>query len=235
MATFVLVHGGWHGGWCWKKVVPLLRAMGHLVYTPTLTGLGERAHLRSKNVSMAIQIQDIVGMIEYEDLEDVILVGHSYGGLVVAGVSGRIPQHLSHIVFLDAIVPENGQSFKDIYPDYFQYLKKVSDLQGDGWLIPIPDGNFGVSDPEDLTWMRSKLTPGNALSALEEPIVLTNPKALDLPRTYILCNENGVESDFAKFAASAPIKGWRVRELVTGHDAMITAPEELTSILLGLC
>ena len=101
---------------------------------------------------MAIQIQDIVAVIEFEDLEDVVLVGHSYGGLIVTAVSDRIPQHLSQLVFLNAIVPENGQSFKDIYPDFFRSLKEIADAQGDGWLISVPDRNFGITDPEDLEW-----------------------------------------------------------------------------------
>jgi len=234
MTTFVLVHGAWHGGWCWKKVVPLLRAAGHAVYTPTLTGVGERAHLRSQNVGMATLIQDIVSVIEYEDLEDVVLLGHSYGGMMVVGVSDRIPQRLSHLVFLDALVPENGQSLKTMSPDYYKELKALHDAEGGDWYAPVPDWNFGVTDPEDLKWLRSKLTPASPLPTLEDPITLTNPQALALPRTYILCNENGVKSGFAGFAESASAKGWRVVEVNTGHDAMISAPEELTSILIAL-
>src|SRR5438128_128006 len=104
MATFVLVHGAWHGGWCWKRVTPLLRAAGHEVYATTLTGLGERVHLASPNVGLALHVQDVVGVLEYEDLRDVILVGHSYGGIVISGVADRVPERLRHLVYLDALV-----------------------------------------------------------------------------------------------------------------------------------
>jgi len=237
MTTFVLVHGAWHGGWCWKKVVPLLRAAGHEVYTPTLTGSGERAHLRSQSVSMETLIQDIVSVIEYENLEDVVLVGHSYGGMMVVGVSDRIPQRLSHLVFLDALIPEDGQSVKTIMPGLYDYYKPLHDAEGGDWYVPIPDASFGITDSEDLRWLRSKLTLGAPLQQYEEPVHLTNPQALALPRTYIRCYENGVISDVAEYEAlvsMTSVKGWHMFKLNTGHDAMITVPEELTTILLNI-
>lgn len=235
MAIFVLVHGGWHGGWCWKKLTPILRAGGHEVFTPTLTGVGERAHLGSRDIDMSTHIQDIVAVIEYEDLENVILVGHSYSGMVVTGASEKIAHRLSHLVLLDAFVPEDGQALKDIVPDLYQALKVSSDLEGEGWMIPAPkDATFGITDVADLKWMQSKLTTSSSLKTLEEPIRLINPAALVLPRTYILCHENGNESWFTQFAKLDTSKEWVIHELATGHDAMITAPNELGRILLDL-
>src|SRR5215211_1043953 len=116
MATFVLVAGAWHGGWCWRKVTPLLRAAGHEVFAPTLTGLGERSHLAHPDVGLTTHIQDIVNLLEYEDLNDVVLVGHSYSGMVITGVAEQVPGRLAHLVYLDAFVPENGQALVDLLP-----------------------------------------------------------------------------------------------------------------------
>src|SRR5690349_6349785 len=116
MATFVLVHGAWHGGWCWRKLSPLLAAQGHEVFAPTLTGLGERSHLAGPEVGLAVHVQDVASLLEFEDLREVILVGHSYGGMVLAGVAGRAAERLSQLVYLDAYVPRHGQSMVDLVP-----------------------------------------------------------------------------------------------------------------------
>src|SRR5207248_5461012 len=116
MTTFVLVHGAWHGGWCWRKLTPLLREKGHDVFTPTLTGLGERVHLAGPEVGLGVHVQDVASVIEYENLHDVVLVGHSYGGMVIAGVAGRLPERLAHLVYLDAYAPEDGQAMTDLVP-----------------------------------------------------------------------------------------------------------------------
>src|SRR5215831_5722049 len=138
MATFVLVHGAWHGGWCWKKVTPLLRAAGHEVYTPTLTGLGERVHLASPKVDLTTHIQDVVNVLDYEDLHEVVLVGHSYGGVVIAGVADRVPSRVGHLVYLDAGVPHNGEGYLDLLPNLRALIEEDSRLNGDGWRVPPP-------------------------------------------------------------------------------------------------
>jgi pimeloyl-ACP methyl ester carboxylesterase len=136
-STYVLVHPAWHGGWCWKKVTPLLQAKGHDVYTPTLTGLGERSHLAHPDVGLETHIQDILNVLKYEDLSDVILVGHSSSGVVITGVADRTPERIAHLVYLDAFVPENGQSMMDIVPRHIapRHEARVQS-EGQGWLLP---------------------------------------------------------------------------------------------------
>jgi pimeloyl-ACP methyl ester carboxylesterase len=228
--TFVLIHGAWHGGWCWKKLAPLLRAAGHTVYTPTLTGLGERAHLLSPQIGLGTHIEDICALLEYEDLRNVILVGHSYGGMVITGVAEVAAQRLSHLLFLDAFVPQDGQALLDTVPDHGASVRKIAEESGDGWKVPIGKATFGVTDETDVEWMVARMTP-QPLRSFVEPVRLTNPAALALPRSYILCRQDE-PSLFDSHAQRARSEGWGYSELQTGHDAMITVPEELGSILL---
>ena len=230
--TFVLVHGAWHGGWCWKKLTPLLRAAGHEVYTPTLSGLGERAHLLSPQIGLATHIADIVALLEYEDLHNVILVGHSYGSMVIAGVAERAVSRLTHLVYLDAFVSQDGQSLFDTRPDKGAPVRERAEKAGDGWQLPAGGSTFGVTDETDVQWLAARLTP-QPLKCFTEPLRLTNPAALALPRTYILCRQ-GEASIFDAHAERAQRAGWHCHELRTGHDAMITVPEELANLLLTI-
>lgn len=232
MATFVLVHGGWHGGWCWRKVAPLLRDAGHEVYAPTLTGLGERAHLLSPAVDLETHIRDVVGVVTYEDLEEVVLVGHSYGGMVITGAAERIAERLAHLVYLDAFVPDDGQRLIDLLPPARAgYFRGRAEAEGEGWRIPAaPLENYGVTEEADLAWAASKVG-GHPLATFEQPVRLTGVSAR-LPRTYIRCTafaNEGFDTAAAKVKA-AP--GWTYREINTGHDAMITAPGALRAVLL---
>jgi len=229
-ATFVLVHGAWHGGWCWKKLTPLLRAAGHEVITPTLTGLAERAHLLSPEIGLDTHIADVAGLLEYEDLHNVVLVGHSYGGMVIAGVAEKAAELLAHLVFLDAFVPQDGQSLFDTIPDHGAAMRKIAEESGDGWRVPLGKATFGVTDEIDVAWMIPRITP-QPLRSFEEPVRLTNQAALALPRSYILCRQDE-PSLFDPFAKQAQYTGWGYYELMTGHDAMITMPEALATILL---
>jgi pimeloyl-ACP methyl ester carboxylesterase len=227
MATYVLVHGGWHGGWCWKKVTPLLRAAGHEVYTPTLTGVGERSHLLSDAVDQEMHLRDIINVLEYEDLREVILVGHSYGGMVITGVVDRVPERIAHLVYLDAFVLEDGQS---IWRDGFG-REPSNDLQPSE---PPAIAVFGVTDPEDVAWAAPRLTPGPGRPG-KQPLRLGDPEIVrKTPRTFIECTEFdhplNVVRQYAERVRSDP--GWRYRALATGHDAMITAPGELADLLL---
>jgi pimeloyl-ACP methyl ester carboxylesterase len=165
MARFVLVHGAWHGGWCWKKVTPLLRAAGHAVYTPTLMGLGERVHLLSPDIDLATHITDIVNVIEYEDLHEVILVGHSDAAMVITGVAQCVPGRLAHLVYLDALFPmEEDRSWAALVRRHQPAIAAMADAQiresGERWLLPPPSGEmlFGITDPTDWEWVRSRLT-----------------------------------------------------------------------------
>src|SRR5512143_1846187 len=166
MANYVLVHGGWHGAWCWDKVVPLLRAAGHSVYTPTLTGLGEQAALLTPEVGLDTHIQDMVSLIEANDLQQVILVGHSYSGMVITGVADRLPSRIRHLVYLDAAIPRDGQSLADLLPMGGTMFRREANKNGDGWRVnPPPErphgrrGLFDVTEEPDLGLVRSKITP----------------------------------------------------------------------------
>ncbi len=231
-STFVLVHGAWHGGWCWKKLAPLLRAAGHTVYTPTLTGLGERAHLLSPQIGLNTHIADITAVLEFENLRNIFLVGHSYAGMVITGVAEVAAQRLSHLIFLDAFVPLDGQSLLDTRPDRGAPVRKFAGEAGDGWKVPIVNATFGVTDAADVAWMSARMTP-QPLRTFEEPVRLTNPAAHALPRSYILCRQNE-PTLFDSHAQRVKSERWGYFELLTGHDAMITAPKELADILLKI-
>ena len=162
MATYVLVHGGGHGGWCYQRVARLLQAQGHVVYTPTMTGLGERAHLLNADVDLHRHIEDIAAVLEFEDLRDVILVGHSYGGMVITGTADRVPERVGRLVFLDAANPVNGQSLADVAGPVINAVRPFGEVR-DGMelvLLPAPDAGllYGVTDPDDLAWMAERLT-----------------------------------------------------------------------------
>ena len=172
--TYILVHGAWHGSWCWKRVRGALQSAGHNVFTPILTGLGERSHLNSAAVDLSTHIADIVNLIEWEELSDVVLCGHSYGGSVNIGVADRIPNRIRALVFLDAFVLENGESLMDIVPsEVAQALRDQAKAAGEGWKMnPIPAHMLGVRDPQDAAWVDAQCTP-QAIATFEEPIKLT--------------------------------------------------------------
>jgi pimeloyl-ACP methyl ester carboxylesterase len=233
MATFVLVHGAWHGGWCWQRVSRLLRAAGHAVFAPTLTGLGERVHLAHAGVGLETHIQDIVNVLEYEDLHQVVLVGHSYGGMVITGVAEQAAEQLAHLVYLDAFLPDDGQCLLDLLPEALvRQLRQQVTETGDGWRLRPAPGNFGVTVAADQAWLQAKVVD-QPFATFEQPVRCRNAAASALPRTYILCTSP------ASFAwAAEPVRAdsrWRYRELHTGHDAMVTEPEELTRLLLEVC
>jgi pimeloyl-ACP methyl ester carboxylesterase len=230
MTTYLLVHGGVCGGWCWKRVIPLLREAGHEVYTPTLTGLGERSHLANPDVGLETHIQDILNVLDYEDLSDVVLVGHSWGGMVITGVADRASHRLSHLVYLDASVPQDGQSSLDCTDAWFRdFLNDRVVTCGDNWrLMPLPLREFGLTDEADLAWAESKVTP-HPFKSFRDPARFNPATVMVLPRTYIACigeNPPGGEKP-------AYLEGMNYLELSTGHMAMITAPQELTDLLLA--
>lgn len=231
MATYVLVHGSCHGGWCWKKLTPLLRKNGHVVYTPTLTGLGERSHLVNRSVGLDTHILDIVQVLEYEDLDEVILLGHSYGGMVIGGATEKIPQRIGRLVYLDAYIPQDNKRAFDLVPglETIYRTRRLKD-EGKEWLVAsYTPQEFGVTDPDDVRWMSTRLTP-MPWHTHDQPIRITNLLAKALPRNYISFSEFGI-SQF-KFQESKA--GWDYHELMRGHDAMITSPIELGELLESL-
>ena len=228
MATFVLVHGSCHGGWCWKKVTPLLSNASHEVHTPTLTGLGERSHLVSRDIGLDTHILDIIQVLEYENLNEVMLVGHSYGGLVIGGVAEKVPGRIRRLVYLDAYIPQDNKSAFDIIPGLETiYKERALKEQGTEWLVAsyTPE-EFGVTNPDDIKWMNPRLSP-MPWHTHDQPLRITNPKAKILPKSYICCTEFGN----AQFKALESPADWDYHELMKGHDVMITAPKELVRLL----
>jgi len=224
-ATFVLVHGAWHGGWCWKKVSPLLRAAGHDVYAPTLTGLGERAHLLTPQVGLDTHIEDVVAVLEYEDLAGVVLVGHSYAGMVIAGVAQRVAARLTGLVYLDAFLPEDGKASTDYAP--------LPPARDDGWRVPPPGppAAFGVTDERDAAWMASRIGDHPSRS-FTQPVVLSAGETGAVGKAFIQCSNAPFFADAGRRARQ---QGFRYEELSAAeHDAMITQPDALARVLLAL-
>ncbi len=232
MSTYVLVHGAWHGGWCWSKVKRALERADGNVYTPTLTGLGERAHLASPDIGLETHIEDVLRMLEYETLTDVVLVGHSYAGVVVTAVADRVPQRLSRLVYLDAVVPRSGQCLFDCAgPEFRRQIEEQVRTQGEGWRIPVASAErLGLTRGEDIKWAVPKLVP-HPYRTFHEPVHLRVPGAPMVPRTYINCI--GAKARGGPRTAQAQgIDDYH--ELSTGHDAMITVPEEVAELLLKI-
>jgi pimeloyl-ACP methyl ester carboxylesterase len=229
MATFVLLHAGWAGGWQWRTVAQRLRATGHEVFTPTFTGLGERAHLTSPEVGLETHIQDVLGVLIYEDLHDVVLVGHSYSGMVSTAVAERMPERLAQLVYVDAFVPQDGQSLNAIVGPALQaYFVRAARSRGDGWRIP--------HDP--LGAPRTPRMTDQPLKTGEQIVSVQNPVAAALPHTYIACTQKSPNWAFTTIleqtAARVLAEGWRYHELPTGHYPMETMPHILADMLREL-
>ena len=230
MATFVLVHGAWGGSWCWKRVRKALQAQGQEVFTPTLTGVGERSHLLSSQTNLDTHIDDIVNLIRWEELSDVVLCGHSYGGCVVSGVADRISDRIGKLVYLDAFVLHDGESLhSSLPPDQRNRQIELARQHGEGWKVPpIPAEVFGVN-ANDLEWVNRQCTV-QSLATFQQAITLKG-SAATIPTTFILANGwNG--SPFPLFGERAKAKGWTTLSIPCGHDVMLDRPEELTRTLL---
>jgi len=234
MATFVLVHGGGHGGWCYNRVAPLLRAADHEVYTPTLTGLGERKHLLRPDIDLDTHITDVVNVLEYEDLNDVILLGHSYGGMVITGVAGRAGSRIGHLVYLDAAHPRNGESLADLTPEMMGMAHSEMRTVAGVELVLFPDSQamacMGVTDPRDFAWMTSKITP-HPWKCLTQKLRLADEAAVRrIPRTSINCTVSlGMSTEERR---GRQLDGGRNFEIDAGHDLMITEPKAVAEMLL---
>lgn len=230
MTTFVLVHGAWHGGWCWRKVRHALAATGSEVHTPTLTGLGERAHLLSPAIGLETHVRDVLGLLEAEDLADVVLVGHSYGGIVVSAVADRAPRRIARLVYLDAVVAGEGQCLFDRAPPQIRtHFEEQSRIGGEGWRIPVAAVSprfLGLVDEADVRWVMSRITP-HPLRTFREPLRL-GPEFPRIPRSYINCIGDKPFGQ-PRTAQAEGIDDYH--ELRTGHDAMVTAGRELAALL----
>lgn len=235
MATYLLVHGARHGGWCWTRVTRILRDAGHTVHTPTLTGLGERAHLASAETDLETHINDVIGVVDAEELDDVILCGHSYGGMVVTPVLDRRREVFRACVWLDAFVPEDGRSLLDGWPpERAQMIREKVATDGEGWKIaPMPPDYFGVMDPADADWVTRRCVP-QPIRTFSQPVQLTGAWKT-VPKKMYLLAELHPNSSFDRFADPLSEQDdWDVRSVAAGHDVMIDTPELLAEILLEL-
>lgn len=220
--TYVIVHGAWGGGWAFREVDDLLTTSGHKVYRPTLTGQGERVHLADLDIGLDTHIQDVVNTVLFEELNGIVLVGHSYGGMVVTGVADRIPERISHLIYLDAFVPEDGESVTTIKQKKESHWVQRS--AKDGFVIP--------------TWVSAdqpapKDVP-HPLKTLTDKLVLNNPARMKITTDYILTVDAGKEpheDGFYPYAERARALGWPVYHLQADHNAQWSAPKELATML----
>lgn len=234
MATFVLVHGAWHGGWCWRRVARRLRDAGHDVYTPTLTGLGERRHLVSPMVGVNLHVEDVVNVLLYEDLQDVVLCGHSYGGMIITGVAGRVPERLRCLVYLDAFVPRDGQCGLDLRtPEGNRALLEQVQTSGAGWrMTPLAAGAvFRVRDPRDRQWVDAQMTEMPYRAYTER---LRVEREWPGPKVYVRAEDYPFPPFDAVYEATLADPAWQVHRLPGGHVLMVDNPEDVSGILLAL-
>jgi pimeloyl-ACP methyl ester carboxylesterase len=239
MANFVLVHGAWHGGWCWQRVTLALQAQGHRVHALTLTGLGERAHLLSPAITLDTHIDDVISAIEVEELHDVILAVHSYAGMIGTAVADRLGKHLKHLVYVDAVVPKPGESWSSTQSAAVQQQRLSAAQASTRFSFPPPDPEvFGLKDA-DHAWVKRRQTPhpGNTYQA---PLDFDVQRVAAIPRTFVNCTQPALGTiepsrlrvKDAKFWDGAWLPHSKVVEIKTGHDPMISEPAALTKILL---
>ncbi len=239
MATFVLVHGAFVGGFYWRDVRQRLQSAGHIVYTPTLTGAGERSHLLSPSISLKTHVTDIVQVLHYEDLSQVILVGHSYGGMVITGVAEQVPERIAQLVYLDAAAPTDGQTATGGFAQGTGDVLQAMSAQTDWQLPPIPLAVYGVTDPKTVTWADPRRTP-HPLATLSQPVAVQNPLAARIPHVYIRCTQRqGLVAAFgadplAPFVDRVRAEGWPIIEIESAHDAMVIVPDTVASRLAEL-
>jgi pimeloyl-ACP methyl ester carboxylesterase len=228
MAMFVVAHGAWSAGWAWKKMRPLMRSAGHELWTPTYTGLGERVHLGHADVNLDTHIQDIVAVLESEDLSEVILIGHSYGGMVATGVADRARERIAQLVYLDAFAPTDGQAVFDLVPpDIAAKMRAAAQASESGYGIP-PNPMPSDTSPEDQAWAVPRRPP-QPLQAFATKLKLSaEPSA---PRTYIYAKKAGIGDNFRQFYQRAQREGWKTYEIESSHNPHITNPRGLLAIL----
>jgi pimeloyl-ACP methyl ester carboxylesterase len=236
VATFVIVHGAWSGAHAWRWVRPLLREAGHQVFTPSLTGLGERAHLARPETDLATHVDDVAATLRFEDLRDVVLVGHSYGGMVITGVADRMPDRLEHLVYLDAEVPLDGEAEYDLIPDdERQQYDEAARRSGGGWLIPPPFPDpLPPGLPVDVVWAIERMVP-QPLATFTQPLRLANAASSGLRRTYVLCTEGKEGEPTPRWVDRVTADPeWHTVRLAVPHTAHVLAPGQLAAALLDL-
>jgi pimeloyl-ACP methyl ester carboxylesterase len=226
--TFLVCHGAWGGGWSWKKMHPLMRGSGHRLVTPTYTGLGERSHLAHPDIDLDTHIQDVLNVIKYEDLRDIVLLGHSYGGMVATGVADRSRDRVAQLIYLDAFVPRAGQSLFDLNEPGRAPMRELA-KSGDGWRVP-PNPTPPDTPPDDIEWLSARRVH-MPIKCFETKLKLHNGEPT-LPRSYIYATRITPADTFAPFAARARSEpGWRYFEIDASHSPGVTAPDALMVVL----
>jgi pimeloyl-ACP methyl ester carboxylesterase len=226
--TFLVCHGAWGAGWAWKKMHPLMQAAGHRLVTPTYTGLGERVHLANPSIDLETHIRDILNVIQYEDLRDIVLIGHSYGGMVATGVADRARDRIAQLIYLDAFVPGDGQSLLDLNEPARQRMQE-SAKAGDGWRVPpLPTPPDTAS--ADLEWL-SERRVDMPIKCFETKLKLRHGEP-SLPRSYIYATRISPADTFGQFAKRTRSEpGWNYYEIDASHSPAVTAPETLMALL----
>ena len=229
--TFLVCHGAWSSGWAWKKMHPLMQAAGHRLVTPSYTGLGERAHLANPSIDLETHIQDVLNVIAYEDLRDIVLLGHSYGGMVATGVADRISDRITQLIYVDAFVPRDGQSLFDLNESGRRPLQEAA-RNGDGWRVP-PMQTPPDTSPADLEWLTARRVD-MPIKCFETRLKLQQGEPT-LPRSYIYATRITPADTFGQFARRARGEaGWRYHEIDASHAPNVTAPEALMALLMKI-
>ena len=235
--TFVLVHGSWHGAWCWRRVLPRLRAAGAEAHAVTLTGVGERAHLMGPGIDLHTHIQDVIGLIEAEELQQVVLVGHSYGGIVITGVADRLqreaPGRLAQLVYLDAVTPHPGESWSSQHTPETRQARLDAAAASGGISFPPPDASVFGLDGADRDWVNRRQTP-QPLSVYLQALDFDAARVAALPRSFIDCTSPALPTIAVMRQRVRSEPGWRVAEMATGHDPMVSEPAALVALLLDM-
>ncbi|MBK5205099.1 MAG: alpha/beta hydrolase [Polaromonas sp.] len=239
MKIFVLVHGAWHGGWCWQRVIAALQKDGHRVHAVTLTGLGERAHLLSPAINLDTHINDVINLIEAEELSDVVLAVHSYAGMIGTAVADRAGQRLKHLVYVDAVVPKSGESWSSMQSSATQQQRMAAAQATPNFSFPPPDPEVFGLQGADREWVQRRQTPhpGNTYQA---PLQFDVQRVAAVPRTFVSCTQPALATiepsrlrvQDPEFWDGAWLPNSQVVELKTGHDPMISEPAALARILL---
>jgi pimeloyl-ACP methyl ester carboxylesterase len=238
MANFLLVHGAWHGAWCWRHVTEALVRAGHRAHAVTLTGLGERAHLLHPGIGLQTHISDVRNAIVAEELHDLVLVGHSYAGMLVTAIADTMAGRLAHLVYVDAVVPKPGESWSSTHAHATRKARLEAARASELFAFPPPDPSvFGLGG-EDCAWVRRRQTSHPGLT-YEEPLDFDVHRVAAVPRTFVNCTSPALATidsirprvASTSFWGGAWLPGARVVDLATGHDPMISAPRELVAIL----
>jgi pimeloyl-ACP methyl ester carboxylesterase len=228
MATFLLVHGAWHGAWCWRRVARLLVRNGHEVFAPTLTGVGERSHLLAPSIGLDTHILDVVNEMKWKELRDVVLVGHSYGGMVISGVAEKMEAAISSFVMLDAFLPQDGQALVDLQPPKARETIRAAERDGATTLAPLSAAYFRVNEA-DSAWVDAQCTP-QPIRCFLQPVTLTGARERIANKAFIRASAYPSEP-FDRGLNAARAAGWRTYEVACGHDVMLDRPERLAEIL----